>query len=300
MKYIQFFLFTLGCWLFTYFFIGHHAEKYQDNKVDVIVFSYNRPMQLFAFLESFTEKSTNYGNIFVVVRSDKNYESAYQEVEQSFPKAQFTYQKKPKKDFKEIVMELSFNPQKSLSKYICYAVDDIIVKEAIEFNDAITALETSKAYGFFFRLGKDIDYCYMQKTPQKIPPFEQKNNWLVFSFNKGTHDWNYPNNLDMTLYRKKDIFKELKQIDFTFPNDMEAMWDPFRKNKNKGACYLNPKIINIPLNVVSDFQNINMEYSSAFELLELFQKGFKIDVSSFSKVKTSSVHADIKPALIQR
>ena len=51
------------------------------SSVDLVVFSYDRPLQLFAFLESTNQFVSGLGEISIIYRySDENYEKAYQKV----------------------------------------------------------------------------------------------------------------------------------------------------------------------------------------------------------------------------
>ncbi|HVW98901.1 MAG TPA: hypothetical protein VHA52_00440, partial [Candidatus Babeliaceae bacterium] len=60
---------------------------------DLIVFSYNRPLQLYALLESVQRYVSNLNIIHVLCRiSNSQYKKAYQELETFFPKARFIYQ----------------------------------------------------------------------------------------------------------------------------------------------------------------------------------------------------------------
>lgn len=305
MKGIQFFLFLGTLCLFGYFF----HQKYENNhfsneKVDLVVFSYHRPLQLYAFLESLHIYGQNYGHVFVLYRSEKSrFDRAYQDLKSTFKKVQFIKQSNinPAKQFKQEVMDLAFNPVRSRSKYICFAVDDIVIKKPIDFVDAIHGLNTSGAYGFFLRLGKEISDCYMLQLQHVIPPLTLlEDKYLLFTFEKGNGDWNYPNNLDMTIYRKQDIYPDLKRISFTYPNDLEAVWSEYRENKKKGVCYQNAKIINLPLNVISKANNRNMQAYSIEELLISFEQGYKFDLSDIGKIHNRSVHFEYIPKMVSR
>ena len=47
----------------------------ENNNVDIIIFSYDRPLQLYAFLESIDQYCVGVGKCFVLYRaSDKDYE----------------------------------------------------------------------------------------------------------------------------------------------------------------------------------------------------------------------------------
>ena len=95
----------------------------------------------------------------------------------------------------------------SSNPYILFGVDDIIVKDSINLNECVQALEKYNAHGFFLRLGKNLDYCYAMSSPQALPPFVSVENDDLINGNSidGQYDWHYPNNLDFTLYCKQDL-----------------------------------------------------------------------------------------------
>lgn len=66
------------------------ATNKTDDKTDLIIFSYDRPMQLYALLESVEQYVTGAENICVVYRaSDERFEQSYQSVKEDFDKVVF-------------------------------------------------------------------------------------------------------------------------------------------------------------------------------------------------------------------
>jgi len=271
---------------------------------DLVTFSYNRPMQLYAFLESVDLYVTNLKETHVIYRaSDDTYEKGYQIVKETFPDIVFYRQgKNPKKDFKPLTLKASF---KSPSKYIIFAVDDIIITDFIDINEGIKYLKNIDAYGFFYRLGKNITFNYPRNAKDKVPElFELSDDiyqWCFKSARQGY--WRYPNTVDLTLYAKKDIRKDLKSLPFTSPNTLEGRWHT-RSGKviaRNALCYQHSKMINIPVNLVqSTFRNRNTAEYTPKELLEIFNNGMKIDIAAFFKINNKSSHMDYPLPFIER
>src|SRR5690348_13667122 len=113
-------------WLF---FISLSA--YAGNTVDVVIFSYDRPLQLELLLTSFERFVTGAGQVAVIYRaSAQPYQKAYAQLQHAFPAIQFVAQgAHPKKDFKPLTEQYAFGTP---SNYILFAVDDNVVKEPID------------------------------------------------------------------------------------------------------------------------------------------------------------------------
>lgn len=275
----------------------------EANRCDLIVFSYNRPMQLFALLESLEQLATNIHKVAIVCRMDSNYEEGYKIVKERFPSVHFFQQSNldPKGDFKPIVMELLFGAFGEDANYVIFAVDDIIVTDELDVREGIDKLQTTGAYGLYYRLGKHIDFCWIQNFHQGVPPLRDVgDDYFTWQFNTGKGDWNYPNTVDLTLYRKSDIQSEFMRNNFTYPNDLEGNWARLANTTRMGLCYKRAKIINIPANIVSIKRNRATHSHSAQQLNELFMKGMKIDISRFYRIVNNSPHCDYIPQFINR
>jgi len=274
----------------------------QGKKADLVIFSYNRPIQLYALLESTENYVEGLQETHVIYRATQDkYEAAYQEVQKTFPFVLFHKQgKDPRKDFKPLTLQAAFN---SPSDYILFAVDDDIVKDFIDIENSIELLEQTNAYGFYFRLGLNLNRCYPLNKSQKVPPAQQVvDDVYMWHFNSGQHDWNYPNTVDMTLYKKSDIKYILTKIPFYAPNSLEGTWARYyNKEKRFGLCHEQSKIVNLPINKVQqECQNRTMNALGAQKLLELFTQGLKINIIPLFRVKNKAAHMDHVPTFIER
>ena len=281
----------------------HPASKTDSNEdqVDAVVFSYNRPMQLYSLLESFGKRAKNIRSIEVIYRSDNDqYDEGYSIVQDTFKNIIWTKQKNPPSDFKKCVLQAAFNPS-SPAKYVVFAVDDIIIKDDIDFSETARLLKKTGAYGFYLRLGQNIQHSYMAN--KKDPPPKSvivETGVRAWSFQQGVADWGYPNTVDMTVYRKEDIKAAISRLNFNNPNYLEAFWDKLADRNQLGICYDTSKILNIPMNIVSTFKNKNLHMYTASSLLRKFLSGEKIDIDALYKVNNQSVHANIKPQFVKR
>jgi len=275
-----------------------------NNKVDLVIFSYDRPLQLYALLESTERFVSGLDTIHVIYRiSAPEYEAAYDQVRQAFPTVFMNRQgNNPHSDFKSLTLEAVFI---SPNNYVIFAVDDIIVTGPIDLAVCTAALETHNAYGFYFRLGRNTTRCYTLNVHQGVPPLEDiEPNIQAWWFNDGHADWSYPNTLDFVMYRKCDIEHNFMSLNYENPNTLELHWSYTAKNgpvcERRGLCYEHSKIVNIPLNRVGWVNSKNMNFASASQFLKMFNDGLKIDINPLFEINNTAAHMEYCPTFIPR
>lgn len=285
----------------------HPKEPFSKSSSDVsdlIVFSYNRPMQLYALLESTEKHVKGFRKIGVLYRADEEYDGGYEIVKKRFPQVHYQKQPKvnPKKQFKPMVMQMLFGKFGKGADYVVFAVDDIIVTDDIDITKDIDAMIETGAYGVYYRLGKNINSCYMTGLYNHSKPnwIDLSNDLYSWQFKNEEGDWNYPNSVDFTLFRKKDIKKDFEELSFTYPSDLEGHWSRKAPLHRLGLCHGHTKQINIPMNLVTDFKNVFENSYTAKELNTLFLKGLKIDIAKLHQHPNSSPHVGIKPEFVSR
>lgn len=272
--------------------------------VDTIIFSYHRPMQLYALLESLdAHVLNNCGTTYVIYRADtKEYNDAYELVDTDFPAVVFLQQgENPAQDFKEITVSVLDG---SSANYVMFVVDDMILLDTIDLSECVAALEATNAYGFYVRLGKNLTDCYLLKCDQPLPAFQAVGaSMIAWSFDQARYDWNYPNTLDMTLYRKKDIESAFSTLSYPAPNILELYWHQqgITSGHAVGLCYTKSRAVNIPSNQVQTAWYLpHMQEQSAQDLLRLFLEGKKIALDDLYKIVPVSVHMDYRFRFIDR
>lgn len=280
------------------------ADQHSSEKADLIIFSFDRPLQLYALLESLEQYVTDINSTTIIYRSsNEQYNTAFQTVSSQFPSVQFLQQQSIS-DFKTLTLQALNN---SSSDYILFAVDDNIVKDYTSLSECIMWLEKTNAYGFYLKMGTHLDYCYTEDSSQSLPPltpiYQDVFSW---EFERGEKDWHYPNTVDMTLYRKKDLLSLFESLSYTNPNLLEGNWAAWwvihKAPSPIGIFYENSKIINIPLNKVQTINILNrdMNLYTPEELLEKFEAGLKMDISPLYKMKNKAVHTEYEPTFIPR
>lgn len=274
----------------------------ETQEADFIIFSYDRPLQLYALLESAEKNIAGISETYVIYRtSSQRYDEGYEMVKERFPKVRFILQPKeyPGPSFKPLLMDLL---SKAKAPYILFGVDDIVVKDKIEIASCIAGLQRSSAYGYYLRLGHHVDTCYTLNIHQGIPSLTRIDDDLyAWCFAKGKGDWDYPNSIDMTIYKKSDILPILKKISFKNPSNLEAKWATYANHNSFGICSHDSKIVNLPLNIVTPtYENRTTNSYTPEQLLEKFEAGLKINTSPLQNIKNISAHIDYEPEFIVR
>jgi hypothetical protein len=278
-----------------------------NNKTDLMIFSYDRPIQLYALLESLQLYVVGLNKVSVIYRTSNNrMTTAYENLKHQFPLVQFIQQSEnPHGDFQPLVLQTTFSSAKDSGDYIIFAVDDLIVKDFVFLPSCIDALEQTKAYFFSLRLGKHITYCYMGDSFEKIPHHLTLNpSILCWDIDSAQGDWMYRDSVDMTIYRKADIKKALESTVYKTPNELEIAWSKFddkdKKKRHIGLAFFESKAVNLPLNLVNLSQNRNTNLYSSMDLLLKYEQGLKIDIHPLFRVANVSVHMDYVPAFVPR
>jgi len=276
------------------------ASGREKRGVDLVLFSFDRPLQLFSALESVQQYLTGYQTITVLYRvSDNRFDAAYNMVKTAFPLVRYLKQSEnPRKDFKPLLLRTILN---SPSEYIVFGVDDMIIKDFVDLNFCQQMMEKTGAYGFFLRFGRHIQQSYMSQKPQAVPSSVPLNNGVfAWDFRKGEYDWGFSNNMDMTLYRKSDIKTWFTELNYKNPNSLEFKWAQHPPENTIGLYFEYSKMVNLPLNIVNQSDCPHMNFMTAEELLVKFNQGFKIDINPLFQVMNPSPHYDYIPEFIPR
>lgn len=288
--------------IITVFYVQSSNDA--SHKADLVIFSFDRPLQLYALLESVEKYLLNVNDLHVIYRaSDAAFNEGYQKVATRFGSVVWHKQgEHPAQDFKPLTLQAAFE---SPASYVVFAVDDIVLKDTISLHDCIAALEKYNAYGFFLRLGTNLDQCYSYGSAhQPLPPFTQEEeNLLSWQFNQGRFDWNYPHTVDMTVYRKKDIESDYRLYSYHTPNKLEDIWNmrSHAIKHKRGLCYAQSMIVNMPLNRVQhEYNNRAMQEYTPLELLKLFLQGKKMDIAPLYRIKNRAAHMEYSPSFINQ
>lgn len=263
----------------------------------LIIFSKDRPLQLQALLESVELHIKGVHEVAVLCASSSTqFTNAYHTLARKFPDVHWVYQDptQQRADFNSLLRNIVSHMS---SSYIMFAVDDIIVIDAVDITECIDILQHTQAYGCYLRLGKDTNYCYAYQSPMRIPALQHVNrefySWHIHGADKC---WGYAHTVDMTLYPRRTVEEAVHMFGYSSPNLFESYWSSKQiPAAAMGICYTTSRIINIPLNLVQkDFIHNNCAHRySVGDLLNLFLQEWRIDVEALYKLPHNSPHVDI-------
>jgi glycosyltransferase involved in cell wall biosynthesis len=252
---------------------------------DILLFSYDRPLQLYATLESIQRYITGFEHLTVLYRaSNEAFADGYEKVKDAFPIARFVTQFEG--DFKPKLEKIVFN---SPSQYILFGADDLIVKDFVDLKQCMDQMEKTGAYGFYLRFGRHIHSSCLSNQPQPLPPSQPLSGGIyAWDIAMGEDDWGFAPSLDMTLFKKDQIKKVLSQTKYKNPNGLETSWLKEVPENALGLYFERSKMVNIS------------NYLNTEELLVKFNQGLKIDIEPLYKVENGSPHLDYIPEFVLR
>jgi len=263
-------------WLFN------HKLELQDSRIEIVVFSKDRAMQLHALLQSFDKYGKNYGPIHVLYTTGNlEHENTYQDLISELQGFNIFFYRET--DFKSNLEEI-INIIKS--DKLAFFVDDMLFLRDVDFqslssfNPLINIISLTR--------GSDFDFSVVLGKSLTLPNFTEINTELLsFDWSEINEysDWTYPLGLSGYIYCKQEMQTMLSLIDFHSPNTLEASLQVFIQFfiYRKGICYRTTPTCCIHANIVqTDFINPTIGSFGVEELREIWEKGFAIDVQNFA------------------
>ncbi len=179
--------------------------------ISIIVFSKGRPMQLHAYLESLLKFSDAKQEMITVLLCEME-GIRYEKVIKAFPNVHWVKEVKFEKNLKKEIAKAE--------DFIMFGCDDVVFTRSFCLQEACEYLKRhEQVFGFSIRLGKNITPCPQKNLSNTSNIFEW--NWEESQENR----YNYPWELDCTVYRKEDVCKltEEEENPIKNPNYYEAM-----------------------------------------------------------------------------
>lgn len=254
--------------------------------INVVVFSFNRAIQLELLLRSYKKyfkEATKANTTIIYKASNEDFLAGYKKVKQLHP--EFNYIRET--NFRQNVIE-SIKPE---NQCVMFLVDDIVFKSEFSLNDKIFSLLPDNFYmlAISLRLHKGINHCYATGRPSSVPLLKKEieDEYLVWEWKGAEGDWGYGLSVDGNVYQTKMIQIILSQIQFSNPNELEAVLNNPQANQAPGyvTCYDGPsKLLNIPANKVQNVFNNRCEDSWSVE--ELNRKFLDGQIISLENIET--------------
>lgn len=259
-----------------------------DNNLSIIVFSKGRPMQLHAYLESMLMYSEiEQENISVLYCESEGID--YSKVIKNFSKVNWIVENKFENDLRALIDKAG--------DFIMFGCDDVVFNGKFDIEKAKQYLsDNSEVFGFSMRLGKNI-----QPIPEDAVC---NNNIMKWNWENSTQlHYDYPWELDCTLYRKEDVIELLSKTEKAIknPNYYEGIVNKDNKSvlikRKHMACFekRNSAIV-ITVNRVQDSYQNGFDDSLLTDVDTLNRlyndDNNTLDIEAISKIKSDKVHVE--------
>ena len=168
--------------------------------LDIMIFSRNRSLQLYALLESIDAYfNSDDVKVSILYRYDSNHMDSLQEVISRFQDHNFISETSFENDVKTFLRDPG--------EYVAFLTDDIIFKDNVDVNQITSILGSNpQLLTFSLRMGLHIHECWSVNCDQPFPPGQvYAPNMFVWNWREGAYDWGYPFSVDGHVFRKSQF-----------------------------------------------------------------------------------------------
>lgn len=165
-----------------------------------------------AYLESLF-KFSDAGQAMVTVLYCETQNIRYEKLMQDFPQVKWVKESKFEADLKQLITDAG--------EYIMFGCDDVVFTHTFSLEKAGEYLKANEqVFGFSMRLGENI-----KPVPENL---SSDDNILEWTWDCQCQHYNYPWELDCTLYRREDVVRMTMEEETAIknPNYYEAMITP--------------------------------------------------------------------------
>lgn len=253
----------------------------KEKKIDSIVFSKDRAMQLHGFLKSYIEMVSGRGTMYVLYKvSDDRHASSYNELKEIFRNDNIEFVEE--NDFRKQLIELC---EKSSAISISLYVDDMIFLHGVSYENIlnIDTLENVVSLG----RGKDLGYSMVLEKKQSLPDFIKKPDGFVYfrwDYTDEYNDWTYPIGVGGYFFGRDELLVMLKGIEFKAPNSLENNLQKYKPMfiHRFGVCMDQISCIPVHANLVqTESVNPDLGTFSIDDLLKKWEEGLMINLDKF-------------------
>jgi hypothetical protein len=269
-----------------------------NNKVVAVVFSKNRPLQLDLALNSLYLNCEDVENldINVIYKADIGFQYAYNILMGDHSDVNFIKES----NFKGNVLHCLYN--KADDALVLWLVDDTVITNKFNINKIAHLLRKNKnALGFSLRLGYNTKYCYSLNINQEVPKMfkASKDDIIAYCWPGCDGDFGYALEVSQSMYRINDLWDILSKFEYNGPNQLEqVLFENLRFFVHMPImlCFETSVAFSNPLNKVQSVAmgnraNNNKRYSVE-NLLNLYEKGVRIDPNEFYGFVSESAHQE--------
>lgn len=246
-------------------------------------------MQLHAYLESLLKFSDAKQEMITVLLCEME-DIRYEKVMKSFPNVNWVKEVKFEENLKNEIAKAE--------DFIMFGCDDVVFTRNFCLREAVEYLrKNEQVFGFSIRLGKNITPCPQENLSKEANIFEW--NWEKSQENR----YNYPWELDCTVYRKEDVCKltEEEENPIKNPNYYEAMINADNisrriTRKHLASYFEYGCAVVITVNRVQNTHQNGFDDTLATDIFTLDKlyndENNTLDIEKIAQKKTNQVHVE--------
>jgi hypothetical protein len=252
-----------------------------ERKIDSIVFSKDRSMQLHAFLTSHSKMTMGGGTIYILYRaSSERHKQSYEDLKALFQHKDFVFVEEF--DFRKQLISLCEN---STAQTVAFFVDDIIVTHPVDYNKILDIDHLSNVVSL--GRGKEMDYSVVLKKKLILPEFKKGADgfeYFRWDYTTEYNDWTYPIGVGANFFDRNELVVMLKGVCFKAPNSLETnlqLYKPIFIHRF-GVCLEKIACVAVHANLVqTEGVNPDLGTFNVEELLKKWEDGWMIDLDKF-------------------
>lgn len=270
--------------------LNEYINVETQNKIDSIIFSKDRAIQLHAFIESYFEKVDGADTLYVIYKATGAHAKSYEELKDIWAAEPVIFVNET--NFRDQLNEIV---SQSRAKLIGFYVDDMIFTRNVSYEE-ILSFDPLK---YIVSLSRGLDFTYSQVLDKamELPHFTKIENSEFYSYNWNYstefNDWTYPLGVSAYFYSRHEIAAMFNLIPYKAPNSLEnimQLMKPYFIGR-KGLCMDTVGCVCVPVNLVQqECVNPVTGFATIDELLEKWNEGLKIKTADFNGVGVNGIY----------
>lgn len=294
-KYYNFLISNL---LVGLYFLNKNSCKNKNYKFEVLVFSFNRALQLESLLKSLIFNLKGNIRINILYKTEKHTNELYEVLKKKFIKEKninFIHQES---NFKSSLLKLlkSMDDKYSANKQLLFFVDDQILFRNTNLSSIKNLLK--KAPITTLRVGLNTRNSYNLNKKQNIKdyPFVIKNNLLFWKPLFKEDDLSYVFSFDSSTIPFNLFYSFSRYLIYKGPNSIESAMNygglTYKLLKLKLASFIKQHAINFVITKVQNETNNRGVFMDTIELDKLFKDNWELKVDLTKIDNFDSPHSD--------
>jgi hypothetical protein len=285
--------------------ISINADQLSEKRIkglSCIIFSKDRPLQLFSLLETLSINLTEPIEITIIYKvTNERFEKSYLDLieEINIHRLNINWVQE-NEEFKSLLSKIL---KKVNTNKIFFLTDDNIALRPINISQIMDV--ASKCNILSLRHSPNITVSYNTSMKNLKPVLVQScsnKNLIKFKWFMEKAEWSDPYSLDGHVYSTNHIQSLINISEFRAPNSLESSlkYYNFLQINKVSYCFKKSLFVNIPLNLTQSEWINKSEGMSIYHALEAWEKNLKFKILDLKEYVPKSTHEIINLNLISR